>query len=246
MGNNNRKKHNRFSTDLEQTFHQYVPQNISYDQSELAAPTLNVEGLKKLADFLDTQKTEVGYPEVTVIPDVLRSVGKFVNERKRMKYSHQEFQMKMKFLSDGVDKQFHVEMEKLQKDTELRLAQINGNVQQSIMSIQKYYDTEIQRINYAYRLKSEEMNLYYRNLEAQRREQARRFDQMIKCAMIERKVALKAIQEAEQICNFYISKIYAGTASREERETYMELLRLRINGSNSIVNIIPQLANRIR
>ena len=36
-----------------------------------------------------------------------------------------------------------------------------------------------------------------------------------------------------------------GTASREEREFYMELLRLRVNGANSIANIIPQLANKI-
>ena len=245
MGNNRRKKYNRFSTDMEQKFQQYVPQEIACSQNELAAPTLNVEGLNKLADFLDSQKNEVGFPEVTVIPDVLRNVGKFVNERKRMKYSHQEFEKKMKFLSEGVDKQYHVAMATLQKNTELSLAQINGNIQQSIMSIQKYYDVELQKINHAYRLKSEEMNLYYQNLEAQRREQARRFDKMIKIATIERKRASKAIKEAEQICNFLINKMCEGTASREEREFYMELLRLRVNGANSIANIIPQLANKI-
>lgn len=29
-----------------------------------------------------------------------------------MKYSHKEFEMKIKFLSDGVDKQYHVAMQK--------------------------------------------------------------------------------------------------------------------------------------
>lgn len=123
-----------------------------------------------------------------------------------MKYSHKEFEMKIKFLSDGVDKQYHVAMQKIQNETEIQLAQINGNVRQGILSINRYYDLEVQKVVAQYKLKSEEMNLYYQNLEKQRKEQERRFDKMIKIATIERKRANKAIKEAEQVCDFLDKK----------------------------------------
>lgn len=82
------------------------------------------------------------------------------------------------------------------------MAQINGNVRQGILSINRYYDLEVQKVVAQYKLKSEEMNLYYQNLEKQRKEQERRFDKMIKIATIERKRANKAIKEAEQVCDF--------------------------------------------
>ena len=182
----------------------FSPENvIEGKKNTLPEPVMNMDSLFKLADFLDTSKSDSSFPEITVIPDMLRSVGKFVNERKKMKYSHKEFEMKIKFLSDGVDKQYHVAMQKIQNETEIQLAQINGNVRQGILSINRYYDLEVQKVVAQYKLKSEEMNLYYQNLEKQRKEQERRFDKMIKIATIERKRANKAIKEAEQVCDFF-------------------------------------------
>ena len=187
----------------------FSPENvIEGKKNTLPEPVMNMDSLFKLADFLDTSKSDSSFPEITVIPDMLRSVGKFVNERKKMKYSHKEFEMKIKFLSDGVDKQYHVAMQKIQNETEIQLAQINGNVRQGILSINRYYDLEVQKVVAQYKLKSEEMNLYYQNLEKQRKEQERRFDKMIKIATIERKRANKAIKEAEQVCDFFRQKIY--------------------------------------
>lgn len=224
----------------------FSPENvIEGKKNTLPEPVMNMDSLFKLADFLDTSKSDSSFPEITVIPDMLRSVGKFVNERKKMKYSHKEFEMKIKFLSDGVDKQYHVAMQKIQNETEIQLAQINGNVRQGILSINRYYDLEVQKVVAQYKLKSEEMNLYYQNLEKQRKEQERRFDKMIKIATIERKRANKAIKEAEQVCDFFRQKIYSNTATYEEREHYMELLKFRISGISSMIDIIPQLATRI-
>lgn len=214
-------------------------------QNTLPEPVMNMDSLLNLADFLDTSKSDSAFPEIAVIPDMLRDVGKFVNERKKMKYSHKEFEMKIKFLSDGVDKQYHVAMQKIQNETEIQLAQINGNVKQGILSINRYYDLEVQKVVAQYKLKSEEMNLYYQNLEKQRKEQERRFNKMIKIATIERKKANKAIKEAEQVCDFFKQKIYSNTATYEEREHYMELLKFRISGISSMKDIIPQLAAKI-
>lgn len=68
---------------------------------------------------------------------------------------------------------------------------------------------------------------------------------MIKIATIERKRANKAIKEAEQVCDFFRQKIYSNTATYEEREHYMELLKFRISGISSMIDIIPQLAAKI-
>lgn len=125
----------------------FSPENvIEGKKNTLPEPVMNMDSLFKLADFLDTSKSDSSFPEITVIPDMLRSVGKFVNERKKMKYSHKEFEMKIKFLSDGVDKQYHVAMQKIQNETEIQLAQINGNVRQGILSINRYYDLEVQKV----------------------------------------------------------------------------------------------------
>lgn len=225
----------------------FSPESMAeFQRNTLPEPVMNVDSLFKLADFLDIGKTDSSFPEITVIPDVLRNVGKFVNERKKMKYSHKEFEKKIKFLSDGVDKQYHVAMQKIQNETEIQLAQINGNVQQRLLSINRHYDLEMQKVVAQYKLKKEEIDLYYQNLEEQRKEQGRRFDKMIRIATIERKKANKAIREAEQVCDFFRQKIYNNTATYEEREHYMELLKFRITGISSMVDIIPQLAAKIK
>lgn len=185
----------------------FSPENvIEGKKNTLPEPVMNMDSLFKLADFLDTSKSDSSFPEITVIPDMLRSVGKFVNERKKMKYSHKEFEMKIKFLSDGVDKQYHVAMQKIQNETEIQLAQINGNVRQGILSINRYYDLEVQKVVAQYKLKSEEMNLYYQNLEKQRKEQERRFDKMIKIATIERKELIKQSKKLNKYVIFLDKK----------------------------------------
>lgn len=212
----------------------------------LQEPVMNVDSLFNLAKFLESSQSDSSFPEVTVIPDLLRSVGKFVNERKKMKFAHQEFEKKLKFLSDGLDKQYHMALTKIEKETEIQLAQINGNIRLQLNSINRYYDLEMQRLLSDYDLRKEEINLYYQNLDAQRREQARRFDRMLKYATIERKKAQKAIKEADEITAFLKKKFYDNTATREEREHYMELLKFRIESVNIVTNIVPQLAACIK
>lgn len=218
-------------------------QSIANIDAGIQEPVMNVDGLFNLAKYLETSED---VPDVTVIPDVLRDVGKFVNERKKMKYSHHEFEKKIQFLSDGLDKQYHVAMQRLEKETEIKLSQINGNVEQAITNINRYYDTELARIHANYRLENEKMNLYYQDLENQRKEQTRRFNKMMKYATIERKRADKAMKEAEIVCEVFRQRMYDRTATREEREHYMELLKFRNSGLNMANNIIAQLATKIR
>lgn len=225
----------------------YVIDQLPEVKSDLISESaMNVGAVFNLAKFLENSNSDPSFPEVTVIPDVLRSVGKFVNERKKMKYAHLEFQEKMRFLSDGIDKQYQIEMMKIANETEIQLAQIQGNVRIQIEKIDRYYDLEMQRLLAEYNLRHEEMNLYYEDLEKQRQEQAKRFKRMMKLATIDRKKAKKAIEEAEEVAKFFKKKIYENTATRAEREHYMELLKFRIEGVNMITNIIPQLAAKIK
>ena len=223
-----------------------LEQSIVNVDNSIQEPAMNVEGLLNLANFLETSDTSVGFPEVTVIPDVLRNVARFVNERKKMKYAHREFEKKIQFLSDGLDKQYHVAMRRLENETEIKLTQINGNVKQAIENINRYYDTELAKIHASYKLENEQMNLYYKDLENQRKEQARRFNKMMKYATTERKRATKAIKEAEMVCDVLRQRIYDGTATHEEREHYMELLKFRNAGINVVDTLILQLATKIK
>ena len=212
----------------------------------LPEPVMNVDSLFKLADFLNASKADISFPEVTVMPDVLKSVGKFVNERRKMKYAHKEFEGKLNLLADGLDKQYQVAMQKIQNEMEIQLAQISGDVQQGITDINRYYDLEMQKILVKYNLKNEEMKLHYQDLEKQRRTQERIFNKMIEISKIERKKANKALQEAEQMCDFYSQKMRNNTATDEEKKLYMELLKIRVGGVDSIVDIVPKLAAMIK
>lgn len=237
----------RSDNNLKNSQKMFLPEDmVRNTRNTLPESVMNVESLFKLADFLETSKTDSSFPEITVIPNVLKTVGKFVNERKKMKYSHEEFEMKINFLSDGVDRQYRVAMQKIQNETEIQLAQINGNVQEKIQNINRYYDLEMQKVVAQYNLKSEEMRLYYQDLEEQRKVQERQFNKMLKLGTIKQKEAKKAIREVEQVCAFYKQKIYNNTITREEREHYMELLKFRVSGSSSMTDIIPQLAAKIR
>ena len=90
------------------------------------------------------------------------------------------------------------------------------------------------------------MKLHYQDLEKQRRAQERIFNKMIEISKIERKKANKALQEAEQMCDFYSQKMRNNTATDEEKKLYMELLKIRVGGVDSIVDIVPKLAAMIK
>ena len=223
----------RSDNNLKNSQKMFLPEDmVRNTRNTLPESVMNVESLFKLADFLETSKTDSSFPEITVIPNVLKTVG--------------EFEMKINFLSDGVDRQYRVAMQKIQNETEIQLAQINGNVQEKIQNINSYYDLEMQKVVAQYNLKSEEMRLYYQDLEEQRKVQERQFNKMLKLGTIKQKEAKKAIREVEQVCAFYKQKIYNNTITREEREHYMELLKFRVSGSSSMTDIIPQLAAKIR
>lgn len=218
-----------------------MPENIEVVRN-LPEPVLSENSLLKLADFLEAEKSDYNFPEISVIPNVLKSVGRFVNERKKMKYAHKEFEQKISFLSEGIDKQYNIELRKLESENEMTVAQLKVQV----LSMNRYYDLLLEELRNQYKLKKEDMNRYYNVIKAQREEEKRRFDKMIEIAMINRKDANKAIEEAEEICAHFRNKLYNNTITREEREHYMELLKFRLNGIQTIENIIPQLAAKIK
>lgn len=134
-------KYNKLSSD-DYKIEKYVPNKIDYNQEEFYTPALNVDEVTNLISYLDSQKNEKDFPEVIVMPDFLRSILKFINERTTMKYSHQEIVEKINLVADSIDKKYDVEMKKLQNATELNFAQITANFQQNILSINNYYNIE--------------------------------------------------------------------------------------------------------
>lgn len=211
----------------------------------LSQSSLNTDTLQKLAQFLETSQSDSSFPSISVIPDFVRDIANYALERKRIKFEHDEFLKKLTFLSEGLNRQFQVSYTQIMKNTEIQLAQINGNTQVQLAQISRYYDIQMKKVVEEVSIRRTEMEYYYRNLDKQLKEQAQRFDKMMKFAMIERQTAQRAIHEAEEVSRYLKTKLYKGTITNEERTHYMELLRFRLESVNSISAIIPQLASRI-
>lgn len=74
----------RSDNNLKNSQKMFLPEDmVRNTRNTLPESVMNVESLFKLADFLETSKTDSSFPEITVIPNVLKTVGKFVNERKK-------------------------------------------------------------------------------------------------------------------------------------------------------------------
>lgn len=117
----------------------------------LQLPSINVDTIFGLADYIDNSQNTPSFPEISIIPNVLRNLGKFVNERTRMRHAHEEFEKKLAFVSDYADKQLQLSFAHLQNETELQLAQINGNTRVQMQKINRHYETEMKKCESAYR-----------------------------------------------------------------------------------------------
>lgn len=211
----------------------------------LSDPVINVSSLTSLARFLESSQSNANFPDISVLPSVLRNIGKFVNERKQLKYNHERFKATLCFLGNAIDKQAEFAYEKLMSETTAQLAAIKSNERIAIEQIKRNYDLQIQKLFKAYDLKKAEMKAYYQNLEAQRREQARHFDEMLKAAMSDVKELQTAQHETEVVSRHFRNKILHNTASSEEWSYYIELLRLRIQSCNARTSMILQLASKV-
>lgn len=209
--------------------------STSYDKDNYkqyaVTPGMNIDGLNKMADFLDKNRVEIGEViGIKVSPDFLKSAGKFLNERKKMKYEHQELEKKMQMVADVADKQYNVAMAKLHNELGVQLASVRTDSEVELYRIQKQFDAEMQKICMDYMLKYKGMDSFYKELEAQRRKDDEHFWRMINILESNRKNMQKAMDEMEQLCLYLKNKIYVGQATEEDRVFYMNLLQMRMQG----------------
>lgn len=220
--------------------------STSYDKDNYKqyAVTLgmNIDGLNKMADFLDKNRVEIGEViGIKVSPDFLKSAGKFLNERKKMKYEHQELEKKMQMVADVADKQYNVAMAKLHNELGVQLASVRTDSEVELYRIQKQFDAEMQKICMDYMLKYKGMDSFYKELEAQRRKDDEHFRRMINILESNRKNMQKAMDEMEQLCLYLKNKIYVGQATEEDRVFYMNLLQMRMQGIVKFNHLILQM-----
>lgn len=212
------------------------------DKQYAVTPGINIDGLNKMADFLDKNRVEIGEViGIKVSPDFLKSAGKFLNERKKMKYEHQELEKKMQMVADVADKQYNVAMAKLHNELGIQLARMRTDGEVELYRIQKQFDAEMQKICMDYMLKYKGMDSFYKELEAQRRKDDEHFRRMINILESNRKNIQKAMDEMEQLCLYLRNKIYIGQATEEDRVFYMNLLQLRIQGIVQFNHLILQM-----
>lgn len=220
--------------------------STSYDKDNYkqyaVTPGMNIDGLNKMADFLDKNRVEIGEViGIKVSPDFLKSAGKFLNERKKMKYEHQELEKKMQMVADVADKQYNVAMAKLHNELGVQLASVRTDSEVELYRIQKQFDAEMQKICMDYMLKYKGMDSFYKELEAQRRKDDEHFRRMINILESNRKNMQKAMDEMEQLCLYLKNKIYVGQATEEDRVFYMNLLQMRMQGIVKFNHLILQM-----
>ena len=212
------------------------------DKQYAVTPGINIDELNKMADFLDKNRVEIGEViGIKVSPDFLKSAGKFLNERKKMKYEHQELEKKMQMVADVADKQYNVAMAKLHNELGVQLASVRTDSEVELYRIQKQFDTETQKICMDYMLKYKGMDSFYKELEAQRRKDDEHFRRMINILESNRKNMQKAMDEMEQLCLYLKNKIYVGQATEEDRVFYMNLLQMRMQGIVKFNHLILQM-----
>lgn len=133
------------------------------DKQYAVTPGINIDELNKMADFLDKNRIEIGEViDIKVVPDFLKSAGKFLNERKKMKYEHQELEKKMQIVADVADKQYNVAMAELHNELGIQLARVRTDGEVELYRIQKQFDAEMQKICMDYILKYKGMDRFYK------------------------------------------------------------------------------------
>ena len=206
---------------------------------------ISIDRVVKLKKFLDSKKKDSAFPNISVLPDMIGSVLSFVNERKMMKIEQQQFCAKIKALNSYVDKSYAIAIEQLNKNTELQLMSIKGDVLNRIYEIDRQFDSEIRRIERDYDFKREEMILYYDMLEKYRRDQEKRFNQIIIELEKKRGEMVRAIREMEAVTNHLQSKIINGTATSQDMDYYMLIMQFRVESINNMDEAILKIAGRI-
>ena len=214
--------------------------------SSLPVPVMDIDSCQSLAKFLDKERSKSSFPEISILPNVIKSLCNFFNERKEIYYSHQEFKMKTKFLFYGVEKQYNIEMEKIQKDTLIKITQIKGDYEREIIYINQQHEFKMKKLAYKYNLKNNELKLYYDNLDKERKAQERHFREIIKNARDCQKNIHKAIEEVQKICDYYTKKLKSNTITSAELQHYEQLIRFKVTATEYVYeNFIMTLINKI-
>ena len=103
-------------------------------------PVMTVENITSLMGYLETKSQDVKFPSLSVFPDFLSSILRFVNERNRIWREDVQFNEKMAFARETVDKQLLFAVQKLNEQTKLQIASVQGDVQTRLARINQEYD----------------------------------------------------------------------------------------------------------
>ena len=206
---------------------------------------LDVRSLGNLTNFLDNN-SNITFNDISVLPNFLKNVMTFLNQRKQLNNSYKTSVLKSNIVSDAIEKQYYVAMQKINNELYVQLECIDGNVKQQMLSIEKNCELEIKKIEELSAQKNLEMTLQYSELKNERKERERQFDKMIEILTWEEKNRTKILQEVEQVCEILRHKLCNDTASSEERRYYMDLMKFRISAISVTSNMVVEIASKIR
>ena len=209
-------------------------------------PVMTVENITSLMGYLETKSQDVKFPSLSVFPDFLSSILRFVNERNRIWREDVQFNAKMAFARETVDKQLLFAVQKLNEQTKLQIASVQGDVQTRLARINQEYDVAIQRLEKEYDLKRKEMREYYDLLERYRQDQGRRFDAMIVEVKNQRGEMRKCINEIAAVSRHIQNRILNNTATSDDRNYYLLLMQMRLDQIKNMGEAVCVLASKVK
>lgn len=205
--------------------------------------TFSIEQLNGLMSFLESN-TSVA-PSVSVLPNFLKSVLSFVNERKRIKIEQEQFLTKLDFVNNMVDKRLRLELDRIDMERDAQIASIRSDVTAKLAQIDKAYQVALRKLEQEYALKQANLQLEFELLERRRREQECLQRELIRQVKAQSTDIRKCTAEIEQVAAHLSQKLMSGTSTKEEQEYYLLLKRLQLESIVSMQSAICQLSAKI-
>ncbi len=202
--------------------------------------------LTNLLSYLESSGlSNSNFPSISVLPDFLKSVLSFVNERKRIQIEQEQFQQKLSLANTVIDNIIFAELARIDKERDLQVAAIKGDVLTKLAQIEKAYNVAIRKLEYEYDLQREDMQLRYDYLERCRILRERQNRELIKQVKAQRREISICIREIMDVAKSISRKIKSGTATIHEYDYYLLLKQFQLESISSMQAAMCQLATRV-
>lgn len=200
--------------------------------NDIVSLTPDSNSVQALLNYVKTDP--YAQTQINVLPNVLQTTLNYAAEKKRIK-----------LVEKAISQEYYHQNRRLDLELEMTLKHNEQEHQRLLQKQRDEYALKFKELDDKALHDKQSMNRYYQDIEKQRKEEARRFDKQFEQIQIERHEALSAVREARQVCTYIKEKMERGIASREERQMYIELMKMCIALPSDISNYAKLFSNAL-